>query len=94
MIARRAPVLGQHHGQIAPDPRRPGADRARLVDSGVPVWAIVAHWQGLDGDAERTAADYQVPVAAVRAALDYYERHRAVIDNLIDANAAAAMPGG
>ena len=40
---------------IAPDPHRPGPDFARLVEFGRPMWAIIAHLQGVDWDVGRTA---------------------------------------
>ncbi len=60
------------------------ADRARLAGSGVPVWAIIGYLRGYDID--QTAADYEVPRAAVEAALAYYHAHRPVIDDRLRAN--------
>jgi len=61
-------------------PARPGWHRASLRDFGVEVWALVAYYQGADGDIELIAHDYDIPVDAVRAALAYYARERDLID--------------
>jgi phosphoribosylanthranilate isomerase len=83
-------LINQH---ITPDPDGM-ADRARLAGSGVPVWAIIAYLQGVGGDVDRTAADYEVERAAVEAAVRYYQQHRAVIDARITLNAAAFAADG
>jgi uncharacterized protein (DUF433 family) len=72
------------------DPEQPVADQARLVDSGVAVWAIVNHVGNLAGEEiagnvdamtiARTAYDYDIPAVDVVAALDFYQRHRAEVD--------------
>ncbi|MCC6625833.1 MAG: hypothetical protein IT340_00400 [Chloroflexi bacterium] len=49
----------------------------------------MAHLRGAGGDADQTAADYDVPRAAVAAALAYYRQHQAVIDARITLNAAS-----
>ena len=74
---------------IALDPHRPGVERARLVEYGVPVWALIGYMGGEDGDVARTAADYRIPEAAVRAALAYYREHREAIDALLATQRAA-----
>ncbi len=77
--------------------RFPGAARAWLIESGVPVWALIGYFQqALGGNADqpdpahlaRLAADYELPIEAVEAALAYYRRHRRAIDEIIAANAA------
>ncbi|MBI4498192.1 MAG: DUF433 domain-containing protein [Chloroflexi bacterium] len=73
---------------IEPDPLRPGPDDVRLKPSGVPVWAIVGQYLALDRDAAQVARDYGIPLEAVEAALAYYERHQAVINGRLAANAA------
>jgi uncharacterized protein (DUF433 family) len=72
---------------IEQHPRRPGLDEARLIGFCVPVWALVGYSFAVNGDIERIAADYDVPVDAVAAALAYYRRHRALIDARLAANA-------
>ncbi len=73
---------------IEPNPPRPGVDEARLVESGVAVWAVIGYLQAAAGDLRRVAEDDDIPLEAVRAALAFYERHRAAIDARIEANAA------
>ena len=75
---------------IAADPHGRGPADARLADYGTPVWAIVGYLPAVGGDPVRVAEDYEVPLDAVRAALAYYRRHRALIDARLAANAAAA----
>ncbi len=65
---------------IGPDPHRPGRHLARLIEYGVPVWALIAHLQGNEWDAVRTAEDYTIPEAAVKAAIAYYEADATYID--------------
>ena len=74
---------------IEPDPHRPGVDRARLIGYGIPVWAIIGHLKGLDGNVAQTAMDYAIPESAVCAALAYYGEHRRDIDARLEINAAA-----
>lgn len=71
---------------IEQNPHRPGADEARLKKHGVSVWAIVGYWKANSGTIAEVAAGYDVPVAAVEAAIAYYEGHKAVIDNRLAAN--------
>jgi uncharacterized protein (DUF433 family) len=87
--AQRTPAQ-QMNEMIGPDPHRPGPDRARLIEYGIPVWALIAHLQGLDGDLSQVAHDYEIPEDAVVAALAYYLPHKAAIDTRIAINAAAA----
>lgn len=75
---------------IVLDPHRPGVERARLADYGVAVWALIGYMGGEDGDVAQTAADYGIPEAAVRAAVEYYRQHRAAIDALLARQRMAA----
>lgn len=75
---------------IALDPHRPGVERARLVEFGIPVWVLIGYMGGENGDVAQTAADYGIPVAAVRAAVDYYRAHRQAIDALLATQRATA----
>lgn len=65
---------------IVPDPHRPGRNRVRLEPYGVPVWALIAHLQGVDWDTAQTAANYDLPEPAVRAAFDHYRAEPRFID--------------
>ncbi len=66
----------------------PGPQEARLVEYGIPVWALVAHLR-VAGDPQRVAEDYEVPLEAMEAALAYYALHRGLIDARIALNDAA-----
>jgi len=62
---------------------------ARLATSGVSIWALIAYLQkAVEGDIDRAVTDYEIPVEAVEAALDYYDQHRAIIDARILLNTA------
>ena len=86
MTAMRAPkqlaadTEGELDLTIGLDPHRPGRHRARLVHYGVPIWALIAHLQGVDGDVNRTAHDYAIPEEAVQSAIDYYQVDPKYID--------------
>ena len=73
---------------VEANPHRPGPADVRLRELCVPVWALVDYWRAADEDLQRVAADYHLAEEAVEAALAYYERHQAVIDARIAANAA------
>jgi len=66
---------------IAAHPVKPGADEVWLKDYRISVWAIVGQWKGQSRNVQRTADAYGIPIEAVEAALAYYERNQAVIDN-------------
>lgn len=70
------------------DPHKPSRDEARVIGSGVPVWALIPHLQAENGDVETVAAGYDLPPEAVEAAAAYYRRNQSVIDARIEANAA------
>lgn len=73
---------------IEPNPHKPWASEARLIDYGVPVWALIGYLNGVDGDVDNTAKAYHVPKEAVQAAIAFYGRHRCVIDARLEENAA------
>jgi len=77
-------ALIERHVEL--DPTRPYAAEARLVDSGVSVWAIIGHLPSVDGDIDRAAEDYDLESDAVRAALAYYRLHQTQIDARLVAN--------
>lgn len=84
-----SPALGTDYELIASwiRPKRlyPGDAHARIVDSGVPVWALVGHYRG-SKDAGLTADEYRLPREAVAAAIAYYRLHRDLIDARLLAN--------
>lgn len=73
---------------IEEDPDSPGAADARLMNFGVPVWAIIGYLPAVGHQPHKVAAAYRLPEEAVRAALAYYQRHRCAIDARIAANAS------
>jgi uncharacterized protein (DUF433 family) len=68
---------------IDPNPDKP--EDAWIKGSGAAVWAIISYLEVVGGDIERTARDYHVSADAVRAALAYYNRHRALIEPRVKA---------
>ena len=81
---------------IEPPPAGGEPADARVVDAGVHVWALVGYWLAADKDIDRTAADYDVPPAAVEAAIAYYRAgpNKDAIDARLALHAASfAMAG-
>lgn len=76
---------------IEENPWHPGPADVRLIESGVPVWALAGQYLAGAGDVAEIAADYALPCEAVEAALAYYRRHQAVIDARLAANRPAAV---
>jgi uncharacterized protein (DUF433 family) len=73
---------------IEQSPHAPGAADVRIKGDAVPVWALIGHYEATGRDAAEVARGYRIPREAMEAALAYYERHRAVIQARIEANAA------
>jgi uncharacterized protein (DUF433 family) len=73
---------------IEPNPHRPGVEDAILVDYGVSVWALIGYLAMVENDVARVAADYEIPLEAVEAALAYYQEHKSAIDARLAANLA------
>jgi uncharacterized protein (DUF433 family) len=71
---------------IQPGPRRPGPAEAWVLPLGVPVWVLVGRLQLEEWNLERIATDHRLPLEAVRAAVAYYQRHQAAIDEQIERN--------
>ena len=89
--APEQPTANVPEPSIALDPIRPGVERARLVEYGIPVWALIGHMGARNGEVEdgdiiQTADDYMIPEEAVRAAVAYYRQHRHAIDAFLDSN--------
>jgi uncharacterized protein (DUF433 family) len=57
-----------------------------LTDPGVPVWAVVGANKAEEGNADDVAAAYHISREQVDAALAYYRRHHALIDNRLAQN--------
>jgi uncharacterized protein (DUF433 family) len=73
------------------EPHPGGPHRARLADSGVPVYAIVGQlglFQGpIEDQLARVAENYQIPFEVAQAAFAYYRQNRLLIDAWIAMNA-------
>lgn len=63
-----------------------GLAGARLRESGVEIWALVAQLPAMDDDVARLAAAYGLPPEVVRAAFTYHQRHKELIDAQIALN--------
>ncbi len=74
---------------IKPERAYPGDPEARVVDTDIPVWALVGHFKANGEDAGLTAADYRLPPEAIKAALAYYRKRREIIDARLMANDTA-----
>jgi uncharacterized protein (DUF433 family) len=77
---------------IEPNPHRVGIAEARLKQYGISVWALIGHLAARENDLVQVALDYDIPPDAVKAACAYYERHRALIDARLAANAPDVDP--
>ena len=74
---------------VGPHPTHPGLDEYWLKEPGVPVWAIIGAYQAEGGNADEVAAAYHLSREHVAAALAYYHRHRALIENRLAQNQSA-----
>ncbi len=68
------------------DLRHPNPAEARLVDSGVNVWALVGYRDANLAGLVEIAAAYELAEDAVRAAFAFYRRHRCAINGRIALN--------
>jgi uncharacterized protein (DUF433 family) len=64
-------------------PRRPGPAEAWILPYGVPIWILIAHLRMEDWNKELVAEAHRIPLDAVRAAVDYYQRYTDAIDQQI-----------
>ena len=71
---------------IEPNPNKPWLSEAWLIDSSIPVWALIGALPAVDGDLTKLAASYDVPLEAVEAAMAFYRRHKCVIDARLEEN--------
>jgi uncharacterized protein (DUF433 family) len=71
---------------IEVDPIHSGPGNVRLKDSGVHVWAIIGNYLANNRDAARTAAEYDIPVVEVEAAVAFYCRFKWAIDARLSEN--------
>ena len=75
---------------VDPDPDRYPSGRAdaRLRDSGVSVWAIVAFLRVYRNDVDKVAEHFGLSREEVEAALGYYHRNKPYIDARVALNEA------
>jgi uncharacterized protein (DUF433 family) len=67
-----------------------GPMEMRIKDCGIHVWAIAAFLPVYDWDLATIAAEYELPVEAVEAVVEFYKRHTAAIDARSQANTPPA----
>jgi len=65
---------------VLPHPHEPGRANAYLAPGGPSVAAVIRSLRADGGKIGATASSWQITDEAVRAAIAYYRRHRAVID--------------
>jgi uncharacterized protein (DUF433 family) len=85
--ACQAALINDH---IEFDPSRPGVVGARLVESAIPVWAIIGYLKVAEWSVPAAARAYDVSQDAVRAAVAYYALHPQAIDAKLEAIELAA----
>jgi hypothetical protein len=65
-----------------------GRADARLKDSGVAIWAIVAFLKIYDNDVARVADHFAISEVEAEAALAYYRRNKKYVDARVALNEA------
>jgi uncharacterized protein (DUF433 family) len=80
--------LIERHVDLDFDRYRGGRVDARLLKSGVPIWAIVAYLEVYDGDIDQVADGFDLSREEMDAALAYYRRNKKYIDARILLNQA------
>jgi uncharacterized protein (DUF433 family) len=80
--------LIERHVDLDTDRYPSGRADARLRDSGVSVWAIVAFLGVYSKDVDKVAEHFGLSREEVEAALAYYRRNRPYIDGRIALNEA------
>lgn len=80
--------LIERHVDLETDRYAGGRADARLKESGVSVWAIVAFLSVYGNDVARVADHFSISETEVRAALAYYRRNKAYVDARIALNRA------
>jgi uncharacterized protein (DUF433 family) len=72
-------------------PDKPGPGHARLKSSAVPVWALIGHLPVHNGRDDLVAADYDVPLEAVQAAIAFYREHTCEIEAELKSKRASSV---
>lgn len=75
---------------IEENPFKPGLANARLVESGMAIWAFAGALEAGDNDAAQIAHDYELSSEQVEAAIAYYQRYQEIIDDRRAANRLSA----
>ena len=80
--------LIERHVDLDTDRYPGGRADARLRDSGVSVWAIVAFLRVYGHDVDKVAEHFELSREEVEAALAYYRRNKPYVDARITLNEA------
>jgi len=64
---------------IDPDPGGHGVSEAVTRERNVSVWALIGYLEAVEGDIEKLASGYCLPIDAARAAIAFYGRYRQAI---------------
>lgn len=80
--------LIEHYIELDTDRYSGGRGDARLRDSGISVWAIVAFLHVYANDIDKVVEHYGLTRAEVEAALAYYRRNKKYIDARVALNEA------
>lgn len=75
---------------IEENPFKPGIANARLVESGMAIWAFAGALEAAENDSARIGRDYELSAEQVAAAIAYYQRYKHVIDDRRAANRLSA----
>ena len=75
---------------IEENPFKPGIANARLVESGMAIWAFAGALEAAENDSVRLAHDYELSPEQVEAAIAYYQRYKEIIDDRRVANQLSA----
>jgi uncharacterized protein (DUF433 family) len=75
---------------IALNPYKPGRANARLVESGMAVWAFIGWLEAANWDEAQAAEDHEISSEQVRAAIAFYKRYKDIIDDRREGNSRIA----
>jgi uncharacterized protein (DUF433 family) len=71
---------------IEEDRYKPGHANARLVESGMAVWAFIGWLEAANWDEAQAAEDHEISSEQVRAAIAFYKRYKDIIDDRREGN--------
>ncbi len=75
---------------IEENPFKPGLANARLVESGMAIWAFAGALEAAENDAAQIARDFELSPEQVEAAIAYYQRYKEIINDRRVANRLSA----